>query len=157
MPARPRSTPVISWDAYIASLPAFDDWAAALPPGTVGTDDDLAAALGITAPPDVAGAASDASDAADAGGCAVCGGALVQPTTGRPRTYCSTICRRQREYTVRHIRFLEGEAARLAAWAQQHEQMRGWRRDARQAAARAVRLRAEAHALRQAPGRAIEP
>jgi hypothetical protein len=39
-------------------------------------------------------------------GCAMCGKALVQPPTGRPRRYCGPVCRRAAEYELRRVQSL---------------------------------------------------
>lgn len=35
--------------------------------------------------------------------CARCGAVLLQPATGRPRVYCSALCRRDAEYRLRRV------------------------------------------------------
>lgn len=35
--------------------------------------------------------------------CIKCGAPLAQPDTGRPKTYCSTVCRRAAEFEIRRI------------------------------------------------------
>ena len=36
-------------------------------------------------------------------GCVKCGRAVEQPPTGRPRSYCSTACRRTAEFEIRRL------------------------------------------------------
>ncbi len=39
-------------------------------------------------------------------GCVVCGKPLLQPATGRPRSYCGQTCRRVAEYELRRVQSL---------------------------------------------------
>lgn len=52
--------------------------------------------------------------------CAVCGAALVQPRTGRPRVYCGEVCRRQVEFKLKRVnaQLLEAEKRTMRARAE---------------------------------------
>jgi hypothetical protein len=49
--------------------------------------------------------------------CLMCGAPLEQPTTGHPRVYCGTTCRRAAEYALRRVQslLLVAEKTELAA------------------------------------------
>lgn len=82
--------------------------------------------------------------------CSECGAPIGQPTTGRPRSYCSALCRRAAEYELRRIQSALGRADRAETGARMGAAVApsGWTVPDPQAKARAAWWAGECTRLR---------
>jgi hypothetical protein len=84
-------------------------------------------------------------------GCLICKEPLEQPTTGRPRVYCSTACRRAAELEIRRcnrrLERLEESASNLRLWGTATKQLPRVEAEIERAQARLLALLADREGL----------